>query len=537
MKTKIAAVLLAGLAGILQGPVTLAQGEEKGSGNVVIQTRDVPVFHGIEAGGVFKVFIIPSDIQKVEVETDDNLQGNVRVGVEEGILELSSSKIKNFTKLNVYIHVRELTSLEASGACEVKTEAAVTSSSLEVKASGASDVTMEMNVKELDTEASGAAEVKLSGYAAHHDVQVSGAANLKASGLKTEVAVVEISGAGNANLDVTEEVKGEVTGAGSLNLASTPKVKSISKSGIAGIKLHDNETDWNLHVNDKGMDDSTRIKLGKFTIGVFEDKDSTRITVGNKTLIIDEDGNIELTNGHRNKKRHFNGHWAGLDLGFNGYLTPDFDMSFPPSYEYLDLNMGKSLTCNINFFEENFNLVKDYFGIVTGFGLECHNYRFDRNTTLIPDSSNILGYLNRGINVKKTKLVVNYLSMPLLLEVQTKGNERKHRFHFGAGVVLGVRIASHTKIVFEEQNKEFYWTRYDPASGEYADVAMVKSPDDETAKNHDDFHLNPFKVDATVRLGYSWVNLFGTYSLTTMFKNNKGPELYPFSIGIALSDW
>jgi hypothetical protein len=537
MKTKIAAVLMAGLAGILQGPGIMAQGEEKGSGNVVIQTRDVPVFHGIEAGGVFKIFITPSNIQKVEIETDDNLQDNIRIGVDDGILELSSNRIRNFTKLNVYIQVMELTSLKASGACEVKTEAAITSSPLEVKASGASEVTMEMNVKELDTEVSGAAEVKLSGYAAHHDAQVSGAANLKASGLKTEVAEVEISGAGNANLDVTEEVKGEVTGAGSLNLASTPKIKNVSKSGIAGIKLHDNETDWSLHVNDEGVEDSTKIKLGKFSIGVFEDQDSTRITIGNKTLTIDDNGNIELSNGRNIRKRHFNGHWAGFDLGFNGYLTPDFDMNFPSSYEYLDLNMGKSLACNINFFEENFNLVRDYFGIVTGFGLECHNYRFDRNTTLMPDSSSIIGYLNRGINVKKTKLVVNYLTMPLMFEVQTKGNQHKHRFHFGAGVVLGVRIASHTKIVFEEQNKEFYWTKYDAGTGEYTDVAMVKSPDNEIAKDHDDFHLNPFKVDATVRLGYSWVNLFGTYSLTTMFKNDKGPELYPFSIGIALSDW
>jgi hypothetical protein len=56
-------------------------------------------------------------------------------------------------------------------------------------------------------------------------------------------------------------------------------------------------------------------------------------------------------------------------------------------------------------------------------------------------------------------------------------------------------------------------------------------------KNRDDFHLHPFKMDATARIGWGWINLFGTYSLTSLFKEDKYPELYPFTAGITLTGW
>ena len=44
-------------------------------------------------------------------------------------------------------------------------------------------------------------------------------------------------------------------------------------------------------------------------------------------------------------------------------------------------------------------------------------------------------------------------------------------------------------------------------------------------------------MDATARIGWGWVNVFATYSLTTLFKTDRGPELYPFSVGLTISDW
>ena len=43
-------------------------------------------------------------------------------------------------------------------------------------------------------------------------------------------------------------------------------------------------------------------------------------------------------------------------------------------------------------------------------------------------------------------------------------------------------------------------------------------------KNPGDFYLNPFKVDGIVKIGWGVINLYGTYSFSTLFRSGKGPE-------------
>jgi len=53
-------------------------------------------------------------------------------------------------------------------------------------------------------------------------------------------------------------------------------------------------------------------------------------------------------------------------------------------------------------------------------------------------------------------------------------------------------------------------------------------------KVFDDFYLQPFSLDATARIGWGPLNLYANYSLVQMFRAGKGPELYPFSIGLIM---
>ena len=53
-------------------------------------------------------------------------------------------------------------------------------------------------------------------------------------------------------------------------------------------------------------------------------------------------------------------------------------------------------------------------------------------------------------------------------------------------------------------------------------------------KDKQSFNTNPFRVSATVRGGVGWFNVFATYSLTPLFENGRGPELYPFTVGVTL---
>jgi hypothetical protein len=338
----------------------------------------------------------------------------------------------------------------------------------------------------------------------------------------TRKSVYLVSGASDASLNVTEELIGEKKGAADITYMGNPAT-TITSSG-----KKDETKKYTVYADN--YYDSVKVRVGGIRVEVYEGDDSVRVIVGDRELRVDEDGNVRFT---RNKVPKFNGHWAGFDMGLNGYLNTDFNQSFPPEYEYMDLRMTKSVAVYVNFFEQNVALSKNQkWGMVTGLGLEWHNYRFSKNTRLNADSSYLNGYIDQGISIRKSKLTTFYLNVPLLFEFQTNSRHKKDSFHLGIGMIAGARLSSHTKKYYDEWNKAFDITQYNPSTSKYETVLTAVSPDHSKSKDFDDFYLQPFKFDATVRIGWGFVNLFATYSVNQMFKEDKGPELYPWTIGI-----
>lgn len=236
------------------------------------------------------------------------------------------------------------------------------------------------------------------------------------------------------------------------------------------------------------------------------------------------------------KKGKYNGHWAGIELGWNGYATPDFNMSFPPSEQYMNLNTSRSLMVNINPFEFNLNLVKNRFGLTSGLGFSLNNYYFSNSIILIPDSSELVAYWlvdqnGNPADMKVNKLYVGWMTVPILFEYQTNSRMRMNSFHAAIGIVGGIRLESYTKQSFYARNVTYY------LQDDNGKKVATLNVGDDFIRKHNQYHLSPFKLDATVRIGWSFLNLYATYSLTPMFQNNQGPELYPWTVGITLLGW
>jgi hypothetical protein len=235
-------------------------------------------------------------------------------------------------------------------------------------------------------------------------------------------------------------------------------------------------------------------------------------------------------------KNKFNGHWAGVELGIGGYVTPDFNMNFNPGYPYMNMNTARSITVNLNPFELNLNLYKNKIGFTTGLGFQISNYYFTDNYILIPDSNALTAYKvqdaqSNPVSLKVNKLVVSYLTLPLFFEFQTNPYRKMSSFHVTLGAVAGLRIGSYTKQAYEDRNQSYYLI------DEQGNRIATYNVEHHSVNDRGAYHLSPFKVDAAFRVGWSHLNLFGTYSLTQMFQKDKGPELYPFTVGITLLGW
>jgi len=261
----------------------------------------------------------------------------------------------------------------------------------------------------------------------------------------------------------------------------------------------------------KSISISAEFALSDDTISQSANQDTTIVRIGKKDVkVIDNEDGTEVRWGKdkhkKDKSGKFNGHWEGVELGFNGFDKPDY--SLYNGNEFMELNQGKSMEFNLNFYELNIGLVKSYVGLVSGMGLSFNSYRFDKPYTLFKGSQMTEAVPLDYDNLSKTKLAVSYLNVPLLLEFQVPVNQNEGRLFINAGLVGGVKIGSHTKV-------------------KYGDTKD---------KDRSGFNLNQFKYAATARVGYKDVSLFATYSLTPLFQAGKGPELTPFTIGISFLD-
>ena len=208
------------------------------------------------------------------------------------------------------------------------------------------------------------------------------------------------------------------------------------------------------------------------------------------------------------KSSRFDGHLAALEIGMNTYLNSDFETELPDAYSFLDLNTSNSWGVNISFAEVNFALLNNYIGITTGLKFQFNNYRFDQNITLIEGNDEISYVQETTHEFSKTKLTSTYLLVPVMLEFHIP-TEQNNKLHIAVGAEAGIKTGAHTKTVYEEKGD--------------------KTKD----KNKDDFYLSPFRYNAIAKVGYGDVSVFANYGLTTLFEDGKGPELYPFLIGLA----
>ncbi|MDP4290281.1 MAG: DUF2807 domain-containing protein [Bacteroidota bacterium] len=502
---------------------------QEGNKNVITQNRDVSTFDGIKASGIFKITFTQGEPQSVKIETDENLIDRVATEVSGGVLELSTKgSVRNPSKMNIYITAKDLKSLELSGAGKFTTTNKITTSKLKIELSGISAATLTADAAIVSCDLSGVGKLEIEGTGDMLTADISGTSKLVATKFEVKDVKVDASGVGTATVNATKSVSFDASGASNIKYMphDNLEIKTRETSGAARISKIGGETtmdintkvdvstDVNAEVNTIG--DSTKIKIGKLNIDVI-DGPQTEVRLGSNKLIVDENGKVQFSKSKR--PNTFHSHWSGFYIGVCGYLTSSGKLDPPVHDNFMSLDMIKSTNVQINLFEQNLKLSSNA-GFVTGVGIDWRNYRFDHhNVVLDANSDHFDGSLMNDASYEKSKLLATYLTVPVLLELQTNRFTNKNSFHIAGGVSTGLRIGSHSKVKFENSNG--------------------KTGKD---KNHDDFNLNPFKLDATALIGWGGINLYGNYALIDMFKSGAGPvglnnepiKLRPFSVGLRL---
>jgi hypothetical protein len=176
-----------------------------------------------------------------------------------------------------------------------------------------------------------------------------------------------------------------------------------------------------------------------------------------------------------------------------------------------ELNNAKSVHWGIEQ-QWGFNLIRGKVRVFTGIRYDIHNYRFQNPYTRLTQdqpeftATEIGGPLVDPIPVDKSKVVVNYIGIPVSLGFQDKPGDHS-KFSAKVGVHAGYRVRTHTKIKQSNGNVE---------------------------KQFDDFNMNDFYLSPFVNVNYGDMGLYMRYPLTNLFKDGQGANTQSVQFGITL---
>ena len=174
----------------------------------------------------------------------------------------------------------------------------------------------------------------------------------------------------------------------------------------------------------------------------------------------------------------------------------------------------------------DFPFGRSNFSLGLGVGISCHNlysngqpgreFTYDSNGTIQYTGKTVFFKIpskvgNEEIDVKNNKLTTVFAEIPLEFRYRTRNNQ----FKLYIGGKFGMLLSSYNKY----HGDDF---RNDPAN-------TIR------IKEYKVYNIETYHYGLTLRIGWKYVQAYGYYSLSHLFKKGKGPEMYPISVGLTFT--
>ncbi|MGB4654626.1 MAG: DUF2807 domain-containing protein [Bacteroidales bacterium] len=469
----------------------------------------LPKFNRISVNGTTNVILVQGNEYKVEIEGPSDL---ITTDFKNEKLTINGTSKDNsivqVTFVDIrYIYVSGNSSItggeintdyllvNCAGNSSVKFD--VNCEGLRVENSGISKVDINFNGKGLSVKGSGTSISTFSGSADNIDAYSTGLAKVNAEDLDVNHASIRMSGASEINLAPNNKIIADILGAAKLHYIENGKTETISQPGHYDIER---TVTYNEATNDS-------------TYNYSLNYDNNVVQRNNTTY--------KFNKKDRCSRFCLNYGSIGIGdnfLGFNN--SSDYENS-DELYKYdMSVNIpDRSISVNLNLAEMSYNILKDRVGFMLGVGVSWNNYKFDENVRIVNTEDNLLKTYKMQndslTDYNKSKMTTFNINVPLLLEFRIPINKCCDEIRIGGGVVGSFVLNSYTKNVYTDKVTNNKIKDYGRLNGVTA----------------------PLNLSMTAYIGWNAVKLFAQYQFTGLFKENKGPSIYPFTIGVAISDY
>ena len=208
----------------------------EGHGNVVTKERKTDDFTGIKVSSGIDVYLKQGNNESISVEADQNLHEYILTEVRGGVLNVYSEyNIRHAERMRVYVTMKEINSVKTTSAGDVIGETPINTDRLELSASSAGDIKLEVHAKKIDIDISSSGDISVTGETDVLRADLSSAGDLNAYDLRSREADVSVSSAGDADVYASERITARASSAGDINYKGDPKYIDAHSSSAGGI--------------------------------------------------------------------------------------------------------------------------------------------------------------------------------------------------------------------------------------------------------------------------------------------------------------
>ena len=194
---------------------------------------------------------------------------------------------------------------------------------------------------------------------------------------------------------------------------------------------------------------------------------------------------------------------VGVDVYTDIWIYENQQPYIPEGFRIRTINQGANA-----FVMYNLPLGKSLNSFSIGLAIRAQNLF---SNSVVPDikaDTIVFEKIPDNVDYRKVKINPVYIDLPIELKFRTEKG-----FKLGIGLKGGYLIDSKEKY---KGNR--------PSDGQNV-----------LTKTKDLYQMESFAIGATLRIGYKWVSLFGYYQFTKIFRQGRGPSMYPVSLGLTIT--
>ena len=205
------------------------------------EIRNISNFKGIRISSGIDLYVRQGNVESVKVVADKDRMEKIKTEKEGDILKIYAGSSKgwfnfefdwnNKKTVKVYVTVKDLNSIAATGGSDVFSEGKLDLIKLDVKATGGSDIKLDLDADELTCETTGGSDVILSGTATVFKASSTGGSDLKASKLRSNFCSISSTGGSDAYVWAEKEISISATGGSDVYHKGGARVVKSSSTG------------------------------------------------------------------------------------------------------------------------------------------------------------------------------------------------------------------------------------------------------------------------------------------------------------------